>query len=399
MKTMKKIVPLLVALAIAALLVLALWPSPIPVSATRVERGYFAEYVEDEGRTRLRDPYVVAAPIHGYLRRVALEPGDPVAAGDVLFELEALPAPALDARSREQAREAIAAARARLEAAEAELETRQSQHRLAQSEYERSLTLFERKLASADERDRRLSQRDASRAAERAARHAVDVARFELEAARAMLQIADGERSANDQPTLAVRAPISGTITKRLRCCEGPAQAGEQILEIGDLAADLEIQVDLLSVDAVRVRPGMQVVIERWGGGEDLEGRVRRVEPSGFTRVSALGVDEQRVPVLVEITSPREQWQHLGDGYRIEGRFVLWEGEDVVHVPTSALFRSDNRWSVYVVENDRAVQRAITIGRRSGLRTQVVEGLREGEIVITHPGDRIEDGVRVVVDR
>ncbi len=398
MKT-KKIIPILVALAIAALLVLALWPSPIPVSATGVERGYFAEYVEDEGRTRLRDPYVVSAPIHGYLRRVALEPGDPVAAGDVLFELEALPAPALDARSREQAREAIAAARARLEASEADLETRESQHRLAQAEYERSLALFERNLASADERDRRLSQRDASRAAERAAHHAIDVARFELEAARAMLQVADGERSANDQPTLAVRAPIAGTITRRHRCCEGPAQAGEQILEIGDLAADLEIQVDLLSVDAIRVRPGMQVVIERWGGGEDLEGRVRRVEPSGFTRVSALGVDEQRVPVLVEITSPRERWEHLGDGYRIEGRFVLWEGGDVVHVPTSALFRSDNRWSVYVVESDRAVRRAVTIGRRSGLRTQVVEGLREGEIIITHPGDRIEDGVRVVVDR
>jgi HlyD family secretion protein len=196
-----------------------------------------------------------------------------------------------------------------------------------------------------------------------------------------------------------VRAPIAGTITKRHRCCEGPAQAGEQILEIGDLEADLEIQVDLLSVEAVRVRPGMRVVIERWGGVDELEGRVRRVEPSGFTRVSALGVDEQRVPVLVEIASPREQWANLGDGFRIEARFILWEGDDVTHIPTSALFRSDNRWSVYVVENERAVQRGVTIGRRSGLRTQVVEGLREGETIITHPGDRIGDGVRVAVDR
>jgi HlyD family secretion protein len=214
-----------------------------------------------------------------------------------------------------------------------------------------------------------------------------------------VLQIADGERSPHDQPTLAVRAPIAGTITKRHRCCEGPAQAGEQILEIGDLEGDLEIQVDLLSVEAVRVRPGMRVVIERWGGGDDLEGRVRRIEPSGFTRISALGVDEQRVPVLVEITSPREQWEHLGDGFRIEARFILWEGDDVLHVPTSALFRSDDRWSVYVVEGERAVQRAVMIGRRSGLRTQVIEGLQEGETIITHPGDRIGDGVRVAVDR
>ncbi len=398
MSTKKKVFTALVALAIVALLAFVLRPVPIPASVSQVERGHFAEYVEDEGRTRLRDPYIVSAPIHGYLRRVALEPGDAVEAGDVLFELEALPAPALDARSREQAREAVSAARARLEAAEANLETQQSQHRLAQSEYERAQSLFDRKLTAAEERDRRLSQRDAARAAERAARHTVDVARFELESARANLQIADGERSPGDQPTLAVRAPIAGTITKRHRCCEGPTQAGEQILEIGDLANDLEIQVDLLSVDAVRVRPGMRVIIERWGGGDDLEGRVRRIEPSGFTRVSALGVDEQRVPVLVGIASPREQWEHLGDGFRIEARFILWEGDDVLHVPTSALFRTDNRWAVFVVRDGRAMQKAVTIGRRSGLRTQVLEGLAEGEVVITHPGDRIGDGIRVAVD-
>ena len=298
----------------------------------------------------------------------------------------------------EQAREGIAAARARLEACEAELEARESQHRLAQAEYERSEVLFERELIRSDERDRRLqpARREPRRRARRSSRDRRRPLRTRGRA-RDAAESPTANASANDQPTLAVRAPIAGTITRRHRCCEGPAQAGEPILEIGDLAADLEIQVDLLSVDAVRVRPGMRVVIERWGGGEDLEGRVRRVEPSGFTRVSALGVDEQRVPVLVGIATPRETWGHLGDGYRIEARFILWEGDDVLHIPTSALFREGDRWAVFVVRGDRAELRRVTIGRRSGLQTQILDGLEEGEVIVTHPGDRIGEGVRVAV--
>lgn len=393
----KQILLAIVAVAIVLLLVAVLRPSPIPVSATEVRSGYFAEYVEDEGRTRLRDTYTVSAPIGGYLRRVELEPGDTVEVGGVVFEMESMPAPALDARSREQAREAVAAAGARLEAAEAELDTRQTQFELAQTEFERSEQLHARNLISSEERDRRRALRDSSRAAERAARHTVEVARFELESARAVLEIADGERSPGDQPSLDIRAPIAGTVTRRHRCCEGPIAAGEPVLELGDLD-ELEVQVDLLSMDAVRVRPGMRVILERWGGGEDLEGEVRRVEPAGFMRVSALGVEEQRVPVLVRITSPRDEWLQLGEGYRVEGRFILWEGEDEVQVPTSALFRDDDRWSVYVAENGRAELRRVSIGRRSGLWTQITSGLEVGEVVITHPGDRVGDGVRVAVD-
>ncbi|MEA5445406.1 efflux RND transporter periplasmic adaptor subunit [Gammaproteobacteria bacterium AB-CW1] len=397
MSTRKKIIPSLIGLALLGLLILAVMPSPVPISVTQVKQGHFEAWVEDEGRTRLRDPYTVSSPIHGYLRRVELEPGDEVEAGETLFELEALPAPALDPRAREQAREAVAAARSRLEAAEAELETRQTRHRQAQTEFERIQALHERDLVSSEQLDRARAERDAARAAERGASHAVEVARFEREAARANLEIADGERARTDQPTLAVRAPISGTITRRNRCCEGPAQAGEEIMEIGDLS-DLEIQVDLLSMDAVRVRPGMRVEIDRWGGDAVLAGEVRRVEPGGFMRVSALGVDEQRVPVMVRISSPREKWQSLGDGFRVEARFILWEGEDVIHIPTSALFRRADQWHVFVVESGRAQLRAVETGRRSGLRTQITEGLEAGETLITHPGDRIEDGRRVQVD-
>jgi HlyD family secretion protein len=394
MSRRKKFISALVGLLAIGLLVLALMPSPIPVSAMQVHRGYFAEYVEDEGRTRLRDPYVVTAPIGGYLRRVVLEPGDHVQAGDRIFELEPMPAPALDTRTREQAREAVAAARARLEAAEAELETRQTQLELTQSEYQRVETLHERNLVSSEERDRRRAARDSARAAERAARHVLDVTRFELESARVVLEIADGERTPGDQPTLAVHAPISGTVTRRSRWGEGPISAGEAVLELGDLAG-LEVQVDLLSMDAVRVRHGMRVVLERWGGGEELEGRVRRVEPAGFQRISALGVEEQRVPVLVEFVSPREHWAALGDGYRVEARFVLWESDDVLQIPTSALFRHEGRWAVFVVSNGRAELRTVSTGRRSGLWTQATGGLDAGETLITHPSDRIEDGSRV----
>lgn len=397
MTTRKRIILILSGLLLLALLALALMPSPVPVSGSAVERGHFEAWVEDEGRTRLRDPYTVTSPINAWLRRVELEPGDEVEAGDPLFELEALPAPALDPRAREQAREAVSAAHSRLEAAEAELAARETRYRQAQSEFERLRALHERELISAEQMDRARTERDAARSAQTAARHSVEVARFELEAARANVEIADGERARTDQPSLAVRAPISGTITRRQRCCEGPTQAGEVIMEIGDLS-QLEVQVDLLSMDAVRVHPGMRVRIERWGGDTDLEGEVRRVEPGGFMRVSALGVDEQRVPVMVRITSPREQWQQLGDGFRVEARFILWEGDDVLHIPTSALFRSNDQWHVFVVDNGRAHPRAVETGRRAGLRTQITDGLAEGDVIITHPGDRIADGTRVRLD-
>lgn len=393
----RKIVLVLAGLLLGGLVVLALLPSPIPVNADAVQRGYFADYVEDEGRTRLRDPYLLTAPISGYLRRVHLEPGDRVTAGQPIFEMEPLPAPALDARAREQAREGLAAARARLEAVEAELISRRSEAERAEAELARAEQLLERDLIAEEERDRRRTARDAARAGERAARHLVDVARFEVESARALLETSVGQRAPGDQPTLTVHAPIDGTVTRRHRWTEGPIGAGEVVLEMGDLAA-LEVQVDLLSVDAVRVRHGMRVILERWGGGDELEGRVRRVEPAGFQRVSALGVEEQRVPVLVELVTPREEWANLGDGYRVEARFVLWEDADVLQIPTSALFRHEGAWAVFVVNNGRAERRLIRTGRRSGLWTQVTDGISAGEIVITHPSDRIAHGARVRAD-
>lgn len=393
----QKLFLLLFALIAAALLFAALRPAPVSVTAVKVVQGPFQEYVEEEGKTRLRDSYTVSAPIAGWLQRVVLEPGDAVEAGETVFRLEPHPAPALDARALEQARETLAAARARLSSARAMHETQQADARFAEAEYERYRELHERGLVSSTEMDRARSQRDRAQASARAAAHSVEAARFEVAHAQSVLEIASGQRPETDQKPLEVRAPVAGLVLRRERCCEGAINAGDTVLEIGNLD-DLEVRVDLLSMDAVRIKPDMPVEIHGWGGDEILHGTVRRVEPAGFTRVSALGVEEQRVPVIVDFTDPREAWDVLGEGYRIEARFIVWEGDDVIQIPTSALFRVDGAWAVFVVEEDRATLRHIETGRRSGLLTQVTSGLSAGETVITHPGDRISDGVRVTTE-
>lgn len=394
MKLRKKIVWGLVLLTASGLLAWTLMPAPVPVSATEVRIGSFVESVEEEGRTRLRDSFAISAPIAGYLQRVTLEAGDPVEAGQVVFRMEPLPAPALDARSLEQARENLSAAQARLESARANLETERAEATFAESEFQRYQQLRERELVSATEMERIRSVRDRQRAAVRASEHSVEVARFELESARAVLDIASGQRPGEEQALLEVRSPSGGLVLQRHRCCEGAVHAGEVILEVGNLA-DLEVQVDLLSMDAVRVRPGMRVEFSGWGGGEILAGRVRRVEPAGFTRISALGVEEQRVPVIVDFADVGAAAERLGVGFRVEAGFVLWEGQDVMQIPTSALFRADGRWAVFVVTEGRARQRLVEPGRRSGMVTQIVDGLAAGEVVVTHPGDRVRGGARV----
>ncbi|MCC5882782.1 MAG: HlyD family efflux transporter periplasmic adaptor subunit [Halomonas sp.] len=375
----------------------ALRPTPVPVNVAQVTRGSFSDSVIEEGRTQLRDTWNVSAPIAGYLQRVILEVGDRVEEGQTLFQLEPSPAPALDARSRQQAEDNLQAAQARFLAAEANLETARADRRFAEAEYQRYQQLHRRNLVSTAELEQRQNQRDRLRSLENSAASGVEVARFEVESARALLAVTSGQRSEADQPILQVRAPVSGLVLSRYRCCEGSVGAGEPILELGSLD-DLEIQADLLSMDAVRLRPGMKTRITGWGG-EPLEGSVRRIAPSGFTRTSALGVDEQRVPVIVDFASELERNElGIGSGYRVDVEFLIWQADDVLQIPTSALFRHQGEWSVFVMEQGRAALRSVEIGRRHGLVSQVVAGLDEGEIVITHPGNRISAGVRIRPD-
>ena len=228
----------------------------------------------------------------------------------------------------------------------------------------------------------------------RSAKHAVEVAKYEMEAAETALKYSAGTVTGEPVERVPVKSPVTGRILEMPHECEGPVTTGMELIVVGD-SSQLEIVVDLLSADAVKVKPGMKVLFDRWGGDEPLVGRVRTIEPYGFTKISALGVEEQRVNVIVDFISPAEDWPRLGDGYRVEARFVIWEDGGVLQVPASSLFRLNDGWALFVVENGRARQRVVKIGQRTGLVAQILEGVKEGEKFVNHPSDEISDGVKI----
>lgn len=366
---------------------------PVLVDSALAARGHFQQIVEEEGRTRLPDRYQVSAPVAGYLSRVRLEPGDEVEQGTTLFSVNPAPAIPLDARSQAQAQATLERSQAALEAARTRVDAEEARVELSDAELARVQALVADNHLPREHLDRARSQARQASATLRSAQFEVDVARHERDAARASIAVVGGEQISGP---VQVPAPLNALVLTRERQSEGMVQAGEAILTLGDLAG-LEVEVDVLSPDAVRLRPGMRVDIERWGGEETLPGRVRRVDPAGFTRFSALGVEEQRVWVIVDFDAERDRWQHLGDGYRVEARFVLWEADDVLQVPASALFREGERWATFVIQGGRAQRREVDPGRRSGLMTEILSGLEEGERVVLHPGQDIEEGSRVKV--
>jgi len=382
-----------IAVLVIGLLVWGFWPQPVAIETVEVQRAPLTITIEEEGRSRVIDRYVISAPVDGEACRVQLDVGDPVQQGEVLLGITPLKSQVLDSRSRAQAIAAVAAAQSALAAAREQVSATGAAARLAATELQRLQPLAEKGMASKGELDRAETAVLTSTAANRSANFNVQVANYELEAATSVL-----EYSADTKGEPAVRvpvtSPITGKILKILRECEGPVRTGEPLLEVGDPAA-LEVEVDVLSADAVQVKPGMQVLFERWGGDQPLQGVVRMVEPVGYTKFSALGVEEQRVLIISDFTSPAEEWQRLGDGYRVEAKFVLWREENVLQVPASSLFRYREGWAVFVVDNHRARRREVEIGQRNGLVAQISVGLEEGDSVINHPSDEVEDGVRV----
>jgi HlyD family secretion protein len=333
---------------------------------------------------------VVSAPVAGRLQRVVLEPGDAVRAGQVVAALlPADPVP-LDARSRAEAVAAAEAARAALGQARAELERARSAAALASSELRRNRDLAATGVVSGQALDAAEAGDRSAAEALRAAEFGVAAAEQQLVAARARLGESIGARGA----AIELRSPIDGVVFKRLRESERVVPAGDPVLELGD-PGSLEIVSDLLSSDAVKVAAGAPVIVEQWGGERMLRGKVRRVEPSGFMKVSALGVEEQRVNVVVDFEAPREAWKALGDGYRVEVRIVVWEGADVLKAPLGALFRRGEEWATFVAEGGRARLRPIEIGHRNGLQAEVVKGLAAGDTVVVHPPDGLADGARI----
>lgn len=366
---------------------------PRPVDIASVTRDTLQVTIEEEGRTRVKDRYLISAPVAGTTCRIDLDVGDRVEKGQVLANISPLQSQALDPRSHAKARAGVAAAQSALHAAEERVESARAESSLAASDLERLRPLAEEGHISMGKLDEARARARSSAAALRSSKFDVEVARHELEAAETALQYT-GTPESDPAELVHVRAPVHGSVLKVMQECEIVVDAGQPLLEIGNTAS-LEIETDVLSADAVRIRPGMPVVYERWGGGAPLAGSVRRVEPVGFTKVSALGVEEQRVLVISDITSEPQQWESLGDGYRVESRFILWEEPDVLQVPASALFRVDDDWALFVVQDDIARRRAVSIGQHNGLSAQVLEGLEENERVITHPDDAIRDGSRV----
>jgi HlyD family secretion protein len=365
-------------------------PQPIAVDVGTASRGPLRVTVQQEGRTRVVDRYVITAPVAAYARRIQFDVGDAVQRGAPVVQLEPQRAEVLDVRRRTEARARVAAAEDNVGAVEQREQAAFAAADLAKKNLQRIGGLRLQGYVTADAEDRARSEVERANADLRSAQFSVATTRHELEAARTALGFAAAGGTA---APVAVSSPVAGQVLKIPRKSEGPVAAGQALLEIG-APSDLEVEVDVLSADAVRIRPGSRVVFERWGGEKPLEGVVRVVEPTGFTKVSALGVEEQRVWVIVDFTSPREQWQRLGDGYRVEASFILWEG-NVLQIPASGLFRDGDGWAAFVVEDGKAVKRRVGIGQRSGLAAQIVSGIGEGERVIVHPDDRLREGVPV----
>ena len=376
------------ALAGVAAIVYAWLPKPVPVDVARARRGPLEVIVTDDGHSRVRDRFVVFAPIAGNLVRIELEPGARIEAGQVVAQLAPPDPAALDARTR-------AATEARLAAAIAQ--ERQAKAAIARART--SLAAITREAA----RTRELSRRGAVPGAERErqddaeALARTDLAQAELIRSAAAAEVvatraALGRGVRATTGTIEIEAPVGGTVLRVVRDSAGPVGPGTPLLELGDLRA-IEVVIDVLSSDAARIAVGAAASIVDWGGDRPIAGRVASVEPSAFTRISALGIEEQRVNVIVAVDDPPPA---LGDGYRVEARIAIWRGDNVLAIPSSAVFRDQQRWAVYVVSDGRAHRRSIEVGHRGQTEIEVLAGLEDLAVVVVHPGDRITDGVRVV---
>lgn len=379
---------------VLALLFLGLRPQPQIVEVNEARRGPLALTIEEEGKTRVIDRFVVSAPVSGFVQRLHLDVGDLVEQGQLLAELEPLRSDVLDPRRRAEAEARVAASNAALSEAKERVLAARADFEFAESEYKKRQRLREKNFVSEEELNQARTENQRTQAVLRSAEFAVDVARYQLDAANTALQYsAARDSSAVPQERVAISAPVAGSLLKIYRKSEGVVGAGAPLLELGDPTA-LEVAVDVLSFDAVRIKPGMAVKINRWGGAP-LDGAVRLVEPVGETKISALGVEEQRVWVIVDITSPRSAWQNLGDGYRVEASFIVWQADDVLQIASAGLFRKGGGWAVFVFEAGRARLRQVEPGMRNGLTAQILKGLAAGERVVMHPDAALSDGSRV----
>lgn len=363
------------------------------VSVAPVARGALEQSFLEEGKTRLKQRYVVSAPVAGRVRRITLQPGDAVRASQVVAEIEPLSSSLLDPRARSQARAEVLASESALQAARQRVGAAQTASTVAQRELQRLTPLAESGMLSPAALDQSRLQAATAAAALSSAHADAQVAQQRLQGAQALL--ADEGQTGRGK-LLQVTAPVDGVVVKRAVESATPVALGQVLLEVGNPQA-LEIEAEVLSSDAVRLSRGQAARVLRWGGAGVLTASVTRVEPGAFTKVSALGVEEQRTRVILDLTTAPEQWAALGDGYRVEVEFILRQEKDLLQVASSALFRHADGWAVYRVEDGVARRTPLQLGLRSATAAQVLGGLQAGQSVIVQPDDRIKDGTRVRV--
>lgn len=394
MRILRRFLGWAVVAAIVAAIIYGFLPKPVLVETARVTRGPLMVTLEEEGKTRVRDRFAISAPVAGYAHRLQFKVGDAVRRGQVVLTMEPLPSSVLDPRSQAETTARVSAAEATQRRAEEAERAAEVDLDYWESELSRTRQLHEDGIVAREQLDRVEAEARRAQSNHRSAQFVVEVARHELEAARATLGSYARAGNPASGRAVTVTSPVGGRVLNVLQESEGVLNAGQTVLEIGDPRA-LEVEIEVLSSDAVRLGPGTKVFFERWGGDQPLEGRVRLVEPVGFTKISALGVEEQRVRVIADFVSVPEQWERLADGYRVEAKFVLSENEDILQAPSSALFRYDERWAVFVVSGGRVRRRLVDVGRQGGLYTEIVGGMQQGETVIIHPEGTLEDGARV----
>lgn len=367
------------------------WPRALPVETARIARGPLTVSFNEEARTRLHDRWMVSAPLPGVVERIVLRPGDAVAAGQTVAVLVPARASLFDPMRRADAQARVSSAMQAEAAASAAIVAAEAERTRSRAELRRASALAADRLIARADLDAIRAGAASAEAALRSARAQRESARIERDAARAVLAL---QGAPGGDARVELPAPVAGRIVRRLVESATPVQAGQPLLEIGDPQA-IEVIAEVLTTDAVRLSPGTPVQLTRWGGDAPLRGRVQTVEPGGFTKVSALGVEEQRVLVVMTLQDPASARVRLGDGFRLEAEFIVWQSPDALSVPTAALFRDGARWAVYAVEEGRARLRHVTIGRMGDDAAELKAGLREGDQVIVYPGDTVRDRRRV----
>jgi HlyD family secretion protein len=392
-RILNTIVSIIVAAAVIAVLMMWLRPTPTRIDTAKTARGSMRVTVDGEGKTRVRDRYVVGAPVAGRLRRIILRRGDAVERGQVIAQIDPLPLAPLDPRQRAEAIGRVNAAEDARREIDRIVDRNKASYEQARRDLARSEILARSGDISRQEYETAQTAVTTSLREYESARSRAESAAHEVEVARAAL-LAANQSQTPPAAAVKVRAPTGGRVLSVLEESERVVVAGAPLVELSN-PSKLEVVIELLSTDAVRVTPGALVLIEEWGGPGALEARVRLIEPSAFTKISALGIEEQRVNVVADLTAPSTA---LGDGYRIEGRIVVWQADDVLKVPVSALFRRGESWSLFVVENGEASLHEVEIGQRAPFEAEIQSGLEEGAEVILHPSNQIGDGARVRVD-